>query len=99
MQNPGPAANTIVASVPSQTSSGFVASDDFVFNFARSDHIMTEFHSHSDVLPIDESIFANALAISNFPHEDGHGNPVVAVDDHGTTVLKAHLHVADFHFI
>jgi hypothetical protein len=101
MQDPGPAANTILASAPSQTSSGSGASDNFVFNFARSDHIMTDIHPHSDVLEFNESIFANAQAILNVLHDDRHGNPLMAVDGHETTspALKDHLHVADFHLI
>jgi hypothetical protein len=105
MEDPGPAPNRIVAGAPNQTSSGFIgASDNFVFNFARSDHIiMTDFHPHSDVLEFDESIFANAQAILNVLHDDCRGNPVIAVDGHETTglggALKAHLHAADFHFI
>jgi hypothetical protein len=104
MQDPGPAPNTVVAGAPNQTSSSFVgASDNFVFNFASSDHIMTDFHPHSDVLEFEESKFANAQAILNVLHDDCHGNPVIAVDGHEITslggALKAHLHAADFHFI
>jgi hypothetical protein len=101
--DPAHVANTKLAGVSSQTSSGFGAGDNFVFNFARSDHIMADFHPHSDVVELGKSAFENAEAILNILHDDHHGNPVVAVDGHETTSfgspLKAHLHVADFHFV
>ena len=103
MQDPGPAANT-VANAPNQTSSGFGDSDNFAFNFDRFGHSAAEdFHPHSDVHQFDESILANAQAILNDLHDDGHGNPIVAADGHDTIGLggafKAHLQAADFHFI
>ena len=104
MQDPGPAANTIVANAPNQTSSGFGDSDNFEFNFDRFGHSAAEdFHPHSDVHQFDELLFANAQAILNDLHDDGHGNTAIAADGHETTslggVLKAQTHAADFHFI
>ena len=102
-QDPGPAANTTVANAPNQTSNGFGDSDKFEFNFDRFGHSAAEdFHPHSDVHQFDKSIFANAQAILNDLHDDGHGNTAIAADGHETTslggVLKAQ-HAADFHFI
>ena len=103
MQDPGPAPSTIVASAPNQALSGFGANDHFEFNFDKfGHHTTTDFHPPSDGLQFDESIFANAQAILHALHDDGRGDPVVAVDSHETTpvgALKGHLHVADFHFI
>jgi hypothetical protein len=97
MQDPGP------VGAMNQTFGWFEAKDNFAFNFDRFGHHTTmDFHPHSDGLQFDESIFANAQAILNALHNDGHGDPVVALDSHETTplgLLKAHSHVADFHFI
>ncbi len=100
---PGPAASqTVVASVPNQTLSGFAASDNFVFNFAGLGHdTVTDFHPATDTLQFASSIFANAQAALDATHDDGLGNTVVALDGHDTItlagVLKAQLHFVDFH--
>jgi len=103
MQDPGPAPKTIVETAPSQTSNALAAADNFVFNFATSKTITTDFHAHSDVHEFGEAIFANAQAILNVLHEDCHGNPAITVAGHETNsldgVLKVHLHAADFHVI
>jgi hypothetical protein len=105
MHDPGPTASSaIVANVPNQTLIGFAASDTFVFNFAGVGHAtVTDFHPATDALRLSEPIFASALAALNATHDDGHGNSVVAIDAHDTTalagVLKAQLHVSDFHVV
>ena len=105
MHDPGPAAsNAIVANVPNQTLSGFAASDTFVFNFAGVGHAtVTDFHPATDALQFSDPIFASALAALNATHDDGHGNSVVAIDAHDTItltdVLKAQLHISDFHVV
>jgi hypothetical protein len=103
--DPGPAASsTIVASAPNQTLSGVAASDTYVFNFAGVGHdTVTNFHPVTDTLQFSGSIFANAQAVLNATQDDGHGNTVVALDAHDTItlsgVLKAQLHVSDFHVV
>jgi hypothetical protein len=103
--DPGPAtSNTIVASAANQTLSGVAASEIFVFNFAGVGHdTVTNFHPVTDTLQFSGSIFANAQAVLNATQDDGHGNTVVALDAHDTItlsgVLKAQLHVSDFHVV
>lgn len=104
MQDPGAAPSTIVATAANQTLSGFAASDNFVFNFAGVGHTtVTDFHPLSDTLQFGNSIFANAQAVLNATQDDGHGNTVIAVDNHDFItlggVLKAQLHAADFHIV
>jgi hypothetical protein len=105
MNDPGPAASqTVVASSPNQTLTGTGSSDNFVFNFAGvGKDAVTNFHPTTDTLQFSSSIFANAQAALNATQDDGHGNTVVALDAHDsitlTGVLKAQLHVADFHVV
>jgi Ca2+-binding RTX toxin-like protein len=105
VHDPGPAAsNTIVASAPNQTLTGGGVSDTFVFNFAGvGKDTVTDFHAAADALQFSSSIFANAQAALNATQDDGHGNTVVAIDAQDTitltAVLKAQLHVADFHVV
>jgi large repetitive protein len=104
MLDPGPAPNTVVATAPDQTLSGFGASDTFVFNFAEVGHtVLTDFHPLSDVLQFDESIFANAQAVLKALHDDGHGNTAITIDGHDSITLagvaKSQLHAADFHIV
>jgi len=106
MNDPGPAASgTIVANAPDQTLSSLAASDTFVFNFAAvgQDTTVTNFHPATDTLQFSGTIFANAQAALNAAQDDGHGNTVVALDAHDTItlsgVLKAQLHVSDFHVV
>ena len=64
---------------------------------------MTNFHPATDTLQFSGTIFANAQAALNAAQDDGHGNTVVALDGHDTItlsgVLKAQLHVSDFHVV
>ena len=64
---------------------------------------MTDFHPAIDSLQFSNPIFANAQAAFNATQDDGHGNTVVAIDAHDTItlsgVLKAQLHVGDFHVV
>lgn len=105
MHDPGPAAtSTIVASAPNQTLSGLALSDTFVFNFAGVGHAtVADFHPDFDALQFKSLIFANAQAAWTATHDDGHGNTVVAIDAQDTItlggVLKAQLHVSDFHIV
>jgi Ca2+-binding RTX toxin-like protein len=99
-----PAANTIVASAPDQTLTGTGSSNNFVFNFADVGHdTVTDFHTATDTLQFSSSLFANAQAALSATTDDGHGNTVVTLDAHDTItlngVLKAQLHVSDFHFV
>ncbi len=98
------ASSTIVASAPNQTLSGFAVADTFVFNFANvGQTTVTDFHPATDILEFGSPIFANALAVLNATHDDGHGNAVIAVDAHDSItlngVLKAQLHATDFHVV
>ena len=102
--DPGPAPSTIVATAPNQTLTGSGASDNFVFNFASVGHdTVTNFHPETDTLQFSSPVFANAQAALSAIQDDGHGNTVVALDalDAITLsgVLKAQLHVTDFHFV
>ena len=104
-QDPSPTpGQTIVASAPNQTLTGFAASDNFVFNFANVGHgAVTNFHPATDTLQFASPIFANAQAVLNATHDDGLGNTVVTLDGHDTVtlsgVVKAQLHVTDFHVV
>ena len=64
---------------------------------------MTNFHPATDTLQFSGTIFANAQAALNATQDDGHGNTVVTLDAHDTItlsgVLKAQLHVTDFHVV
>ncbi|MGB9117736.1 beta strand repeat-containing protein, partial [Bradyrhizobium sp.] len=105
MQDPGPAASsTIVATAPNQALTGLAPSDNFAFNFAGVGHaIVTDFHPATDTLQFSNPIFASAQAAFDATHDDGHGNSVVAIDAHDTItlagILKAQLHVGDFHIV
>ncbi|MGZ5873049.1 MAG: beta strand repeat-containing protein, partial [Bradyrhizobium sp.] len=105
MNDPGPAASsTIVATAPNQTLTGVAPSDNFAFNFAGVGHaIVTDFHPATDALQFSNPIFANAQAVFNATHDDGHGNSIIAIDAHDTItlagVLKAQLHAGDFHIV
>ena len=104
MNDPGAAlSQTIVASAPNQTLTGIGASNAFVFNFANIGHdTVTDFHPGTDTLQFGGAIFANAQAALNATLDDGHGNTVINLDAHDAItlsgVIKAQLHVADFHF-
>jgi FecR-like protein/Big-like domain-containing protein len=92
--------DTIVAAGQNQNLGGSVAGDNFVFNFAGAGHATgTDFHQFSDTLHSGNPSFANALAVLKAAQADGHAD--IAVDSHDSTatgsVLKAHLHAADFH--
>lgn len=98
------ATQTIVASAPNQTLTGTAASDNFVFNFAAvGNATVTNFHAATDGLQFSGAVFTDAQAALNATHDDGHGNTVVAIDPHDTItlagVLKAQLHVTDFHIV
>ena len=103
VNDPGPAPSQIVASAPNQTLTGTGASNSFVFNFANIGHdTVTDFHPGTDTLQFGGAIFASAQAALNATLDDGHGNTVITLDAHDAItlsgVVKAQLHVADFHF-
>jgi hypothetical protein len=84
--------------------SGVAGSDTFVFNFAAVGQAkVADFHPDFDTLQFKSPIFANAQSALNATHDDGHGNTVVAIDAQDTItvggVLKAQLHVSDFHIV
>ncbi len=103
MQDPGPAGSqTIVASAPNQILTGAAAGDTFVFNFTGvGQDTVTNFHPTTDTLQFASPIFANGQAALNATQDDGHGNTVISLDAHDTItlsgILKAQLHVSDFH--
>ncbi len=105
MNDPGPAASqTVVATAPNQTLAGTAANDSFVFDFkAIGSDIVTGFQPGADSLHFGQSIFADAQAALDATHDDGHGNTIVTLDAHDTItlggVLKAQLHVGDFHVV
>jgi hypothetical protein len=96
--------NTIVATAPDQTLTGTGARDTFVFNFANiGKDAVTNFHPVADTPQFGGTIFTNEQAAFNATHDDGQGNTIVGLDAHDTTtltgVLKAQLHVTDFHVV
>jgi hypothetical protein len=103
--DPGPAASeTIVASVPNETLTGYGASNTFAFNFAGVGHDkVTDFNPSTDTLQFSNSVLANAQAALDATQDDGHGNTVITLDAQDAIilsgVLKAQLHAADFHFV
>jgi hypothetical protein len=99
-----PASQTIVASAPNQTLTGAGSTDNFVFNFAAvGNATVTNFHPATDGLQFSGALFADAQSALNATQDDGHGNTVVAIDPHDTItlsgVIKAQLHVTDFHVV
>jgi hypothetical protein len=93
---------TIVATGTNQALTGTGANDNFVFNFAAvGQDTVTNFHTDTDLLQLKASMFANVQAILVATHDDGHGNTVIALDDHDSItlagVLKSQLHTSDFH--
>jgi hypothetical protein len=93
-----------VATALNETLVGTGASDNFVFNFAGfGNDTVANFHSANDTLQFDRSLFATEQAALDATHDDGLGNTIVAVDGHDTVtlsgVLKAQLHVTDFHIV
>ena len=75
-----------------------------MFNFANVGHdTVTDFHVAADTLQFSSSLIASAQAALNATADDGHGNAVITLDAHDTItlngVLKAQLHVSDFHFV
>jgi VCBS repeat-containing protein len=99
-----PAPVQTVASAANQTLVGTgAAADNFVFNFTGFGHdTVANFHPVTDTLEFDRSMFATAQAALDATHDDGLGNTVV-VEGHDTVtlngVLKAQLHVTDFHIV
>jgi hypothetical protein len=96
--------NTIVATALDQTLTGTSASDTFVFNFANiGKDAVTNFHPVADTPQFGGTIFTNEQAAFNATHDDGQGNTVVGFDAYDastlTGVLKAQLHVTDFHVV
>ena len=94
----------MLASAPNQTLTGSASSDNFAFNFASVGHTtITDFRPETDTLQFSSSIFANALSVLNATHDNGHGDAVIAIDAHDSItlngVLKAQLHVSDFHVV
>ena len=105
MHDPGLATSqTIAATAPDRTLAGSATSDNFVFNFkAVGGAIFSDFQPGADSLQFGQSIFANAQAAFDALHDDGHGNTIIGIDAHDTIslggVLKAQLHVGDFHVV
>ncbi|HET7885165.1 MAG TPA: hypothetical protein VFL62_02955, partial [Bradyrhizobium sp.] len=101
----GPApTNTVVATAPNQTLIGSAPAENFVFNFAGvGQSTITNFDPAADSIKFASSIFADAQAILNATHDDGHGNSIIAIDAHDTITLngvqKAQLHAGDFHIV
>jgi hypothetical protein len=100
----GSTTDTILASAPNQTLTGFAQSDTFVFNFAGvGQTTVTDFNPLVDVLQFKSSIFAAVQDVLNATHDDGHGNAVIAIDAHDSITLsgvqKAQLHASDFHVV
>lgn len=99
-----PGSTTVAAIGINQTLTGTGSNDTFVFNFANvGQATVTNFHADTDLLQIKSSIFANAQAILDAAHDDGHGDTVIALDAHDSItlagVLKAQLHANDFHLV
>lgn len=106
--------HTLVATVPNETLTSQDGSMAFVFDFnGIGDATVRNFHSETDMLQFDASMFATVQAILAATHDDGHGNAVISLgsqdidgqthDAHGTItlegVLKATLSLADFHIV
>ena len=73
----------------------------FVFNFANSENTNGA-GSAADTHQFDGQTLVNAEADPNKPHDDGlgHAPPAPAgMDDATIALVKAQLHVHDFHFV
>jgi hypothetical protein len=98
--DPGPLPGKgIVASAPNQPPT---AGDNFAFNLAALErHAGPDYHPATDPLQFAGSFFAGTQAALTPTHDDGHGNTVVTFDGQDSItlggVLKAQLHVGDFH--
>jgi hypothetical protein len=93
--------NVVVAGAQNQTTGGFVASDNFAFNFDRFGHAdSTDFHPPLDAHPFGKD-FMNALAASNASPDGGYGHPTISANDHDPIGghLKAQMHAADYHIV
>ncbi|MBV9462187.1 MAG: hypothetical protein JO141_32370, partial [Bradyrhizobium sp.] len=98
---PAAAAQTVVAGAANQTLTGTGAAENFVFNFSGfGQDTVTNFHPETDTLQFNSSMFATAQAALDAARDDGHGNTVI-VEGHDTVtltgILKANLHLSDFH--
>ncbi len=72
-----------------------------MFNFADSENANGA-GSAADTHQFDGQTLVNGEADPNKPHDDGHGQvtPVPDSMDAGTSaIVKAQLHVHDFHFV
>ena len=105
MNDPGPAASqTVVATAPNQTLAGTAANDSFVFNFkAIGSDTVTDFQPGRGFAAVRSVDLCQRTGRVRCAHDDGHGNTVVSIDAHDTItlggVLKAQLHVGDFHVV
>jgi hypothetical protein len=93
---------TIVVAGQTHNLAGSAAGDKFMFNFAGVGRApVTDFHELSDTFQSGNSIFANSEAALSVAQDDGHA--AIAFDSHDSiaagSVLRAHLHAADFHII
>ena len=95
------AGNTIVTTTPNQTMTGTGGSDTFVFTANFGNDTITNYAPGKDVIQLDHTIFATAMAALTAAQDDGHGNVVIMDTAHDTITLKnvttAQLHQSDFH--
>jgi hypothetical protein len=94
---------TPAASTPTAWT-GTTAGDTFVFAANLGHETISNFHSDTDVIEIDHTVFADVQALLAATHDDGNGNAVITADPHDSITLKnvtvAQLvqHQGDFHF-
>jgi len=84
---------------------GSVASDTFIFAPSFGHDTVVAFTPGQDVIAIDHSIFASAVALLANTADDGGGNAVVTVDAsnsitfQGVSTLLLQQHQSDFHIV
>jgi hypothetical protein len=97
---PGTITSTASASPAATSTNG----DTFVFAANFGNATVTNFHSATDVIEIDHTVFADFQALLTAARDDGHGNAVITADPHDTitvknvTVAQLVQHQGDFHF-
>jgi Ca2+-binding RTX toxin-like protein len=82
---------------------GGTGRDAFHFGPNFGHDTVFDFVAGTDLIVIDDSIFANFAEVLDHAADDGQGNTIIAVDAANSitlnNVIKANLSVADFHFV
>src|SRR5262249_9275642 len=100
-QQAGATTQTALAAPAATGPSG---SDTFVFAANFGHETIANFHSDTDVIEIDHTVFADFQALLAATHDDDNGNAVIAANPNETitienvTVAQLVQHQSDFHF-